>query len=328
MHVINGRNVNDAYVNALWHMAQVGEVEYSRNGKVMVSPEPVATVYRRPTERMLYDAKRDANPFFHVVESLWMLAGRKDVKSVQRYASNVANYSDDGVTLNGAYGFRWRNQFDFDQIDEAIDQLKNDHTTRRVVVSMWDPVFDMENASKSKDIPCNTHIYFRVYNDYLHMTVCNRSNDIIWGCYGANVVHMGYLLEYMAIASGYKVGTYTQVSNNWHVYEQHFPLLTQRLTAVDYDAYEHCSGKTVQLLQSASWAESFVVECNQFMSDLGADRYGSYDNKYFNHVAIPLDKAWTAYKNGDMVRAARYVDTIADKPISIACEMWLQRRAK
>jgi thymidylate synthase len=328
MYVIRGRNVNDIYLDALWYMKVAGEIEQSRNGKVRVAPTPVATVYERPTERMLFDSKRDANPFFHVIESLWMLAGRKDVKSVQRYASNMGDFSDDGVTLNGAYGFRWRNQFDFDQIAEVVEQLKNDPTTRRAVVSMWDPMFDMENASKSKDVPCNTHIYFRVKHGAVHMTVLNRSNDIIWGCYGANAVHMSYLLEYVALAAGYRVGTYTQVSNNWHVYERHFDLVDNAATELEYDAYHLYADKTVPLLKSANWAEAFTVECNEFMGDLGKDSFEGYTCGYFNHVAIPLDKAWTNHKAGDTLRAIQYAQTIADRPIGIACEQWLRRRVK
>jgi hypothetical protein len=47
----------------------------SRAGDVLVAPHPVMSVTSIPTERVLFDPARDANPFFHLFESLWMLAG-------------------------------------------------------------------------------------------------------------------------------------------------------------------------------------------------------------------------------------------------------------
>jgi len=52
----------------------------------------------------------------------------------------------------------------------------------------------------------------------LNMTVFNRSNDMVYGALGANVVHFSVLQEYMAACIGVEVGTYYQVSSNMHVY--------------------------------------------------------------------------------------------------------------
>jgi hypothetical protein len=50
------------------------------------------------------------------------------------------------------------------------------------------------------------------------MLVSNRSNDMLWGAYGANAVHMAFLMEYVADQSGLSPGVYTQVSDSFHVY--------------------------------------------------------------------------------------------------------------
>ena len=50
------------------------------------------------------------------------------------------------------------------------------------------------------------------------MTVSNRSNDIIWGTFGANAVHMSMLHEYVASALMLHVGKYTQISDSFHAY--------------------------------------------------------------------------------------------------------------
>ena len=82
---------------------------------------------------------------------------------------------------------------------------------------MWDAWEDLDR--KGKDVPCN--MIATVQRDSegaLDLTVFCRSNDIIWGCYGANAVHFSFLLEYLARRIGCPVGTYHQVSVNWHAY--------------------------------------------------------------------------------------------------------------
>jgi len=50
------------------------------------------------------------------------------------------------------------------------------------------------------------------------MVVFNRSNDMVWGCYGANAVHFSFLHEFIGRSTGLPLGTYTQVSVNLHAY--------------------------------------------------------------------------------------------------------------
>ena len=75
MKVIHARNVNDAVVKGAELLKAGGLTQDSRAGGTLEYPEPVCTVYERPLERVLFDAIRDANPFFHLMEALWMLAG-------------------------------------------------------------------------------------------------------------------------------------------------------------------------------------------------------------------------------------------------------------
>ncbi|KKK55035.1 hypothetical protein LCGC14_3078620, partial [marine sediment metagenome] len=85
MHVLNVRNVNEALPKMLQHLEEKGERNSSRAGEVIVAPTPVTTVYRKPMERVLFSPIRDANPFFHLIEALWMLAGRRDVATLAHY---------------------------------------------------------------------------------------------------------------------------------------------------------------------------------------------------------------------------------------------------
>ncbi len=217
MIVIDCRNVNDGFIKAMDMLAQHrSQPKESRVGQMVEAPCPVTTVYHRPLERVLFEEIRKANPFFHFMESLWMLAGQNDLAYVEQYNKRMREYSDDGVTLHGAYGYRWREHFGGDQIGLIVERLKADPTDRRSVLQMWDPTVDLNRDGV--DVPCNTVIYFKIRNDRLDMTVSNRSNDAIWGTFGANAVHMSFLLEYVAKCIGVEVGTYRQVSDSFHAY--------------------------------------------------------------------------------------------------------------
>lgn len=216
MKVLTVRNVHEALPNALEILKQEGVQRDSRNGPVLIGPI-VTTVYTHPCERVIFHPVRDANPFFHLYECLWMMAGRNDVAGPARYAKNMVNYSDDGKTFHGAYGYRWRHQFNFDQLKHIAETLQKNPDDRRCILQMWDATID--GGVGGKDYPCNTIATFqRGLEGELNLVVFCRSNDIIWGAYGANAVHFSFLLEYMANWIGCPVGTYTQVSVNWHAY--------------------------------------------------------------------------------------------------------------
>jgi len=221
MRVITARNVHQAFPQALRLLDEEGQRRGSRNGMARVLPSPVATVYREPHERVIFWPERDANPFFHLAESLWMLAGRDDVALPARYAKQILKYSDDGETLYGAYGHRWREYWRVDQVHTIIHRLKKDHNDRRCVLQMWSPTADLDRDGL--DVPCNLTATFQCRpTGTLDMVVFCRSNDIVWGAYGANAVHFSMLQEYIAAGAGLPLGTYTQVSVNWHAYEEPF----------------------------------------------------------------------------------------------------------
>ena len=120
MKVIHARNAHEALHKGLQYMAVHGIARESRNGPVLVAPVPVVTVYQRPTERVVFWPERDANPWLHLMEALWMIGGRQDVAFPAYFAKQMLEYSDDGKLLHGAYGFRWRHHFGFDQLDDIL----------------------------------------------------------------------------------------------------------------------------------------------------------------------------------------------------------------
>jgi len=223
------RNVNDAYNGMLEYVESNGVEEDSRNGKVLTVPHPVLICIECPYERVLFDQARRANPFFHLMEAQWMLEGRNDVAEMVKYNKRMAEFSDDGATFNGAYGYRWRHHFGYDQMTYAINELAANPHSRRVVISMWDGAQDL--TSESKDKPCNTSLMFRVVDGCLDMTSTNRSNDLVWGLCGANAVHL------------IPIGRWYHCTNNLHVYEHHWELMrTPREPLIPYPAPKYSVG--------------------------------------------------------------------------------------
>ena len=324
MHVIEVRNVNEALTKGLRYLVTAGLSETSRNGAVLVAPGPVTTVYNNPTERVLFSRSRDANPFFHLMEALWMVAGRRDLEFPQRFISNFGRFSDDGKTLNGAYGWRWRSHFGFDQLAAVATELSLRPDSRRAVLAMWDPREDLQ--SESLDLPCNTHIYFDLRGGVLNMTVCNRSNDAIWGAYGANAVHMSFLQEFMAASLHRPVGAYRQISNNFHIYTDVFESKqVQRLIEEGFgeDLYATLDVKPMPLLAEGETFDALMADLTEFM--FLPQGMGGFRTLFFRDTVAPM---WDAHsqRKENIGQAIETATKIGADDWRIASVNWLLRR--
>jgi thymidylate synthase len=347
-------NVHCALPLGLYALYKYGMLEDSRNGSVLVAPIPITTFYTKPYQRVVFWQERDANPYFHFFESLWMLAGREDVAYPASFAKQIAQYSDDNETLTGAYGHRWRHFFGFDQLDWIIKRFKENPNDRRVVLTMWsgedDPVF-ADNGCK--DIPCNTQVYFRInVNEEglpeLCMQVNCRSNDIIWGAYGANAVHMSMLQEYLADRIGVGVGWYAQASFNYHGYvdfinkmksrekpeETYLSLIKTakfmcetdgRCEVYDpYDDAKHVESPWVTHQPIAAKDQSWDEDLFAFLESPG----NTFKNSFFYNVALPMHYSYQSYRQGHYEQAIENIGRCTAYDWRRACTEWLERRAK
>jgi len=347
MKVINARNVNDALEKGIDLFQDPTEyvVKDSRNGIVCEAHTPVTTVYKKPWERVCLIKERDANPFFHFIEGLWMLDGRSDLEPLTYFVKSMADFSDDGKTLWGAYGWRWKSYFHKDQLAILIDMLKQNPYERRAVLQMWDPKDDLARACNKKierkDVPCNTNIYFKIRDGKLCMTVCNRSNDMLWGAYGANVVHMSMLQEYMAHNIGVPMGDYTQISDSFHIYQND---VWDRVKHMELDIYTYRDKKNhydlidgYEPVPLVNETESFSRELRFFFDYFDSFRYDSkqiikraddieWNNNIFPDVAMPMLKAFYYHKERDYLNSYREVQKIKSLDWMEACFEWIRKR--
>lgn len=298
MITTHGRNVNlllQESMKILTHDTAV--VRESRNGEVTMADCPVTMVTMRPWERVLFCPERDANPFFHLCEALWMLAGRDDVAFPAFFAKQLNAYSDDGRTLHGAYGHRWRVKFGRDQVDEAIAELARNSDSRRAVIQMWHVYVDTPICA-GKDLPCNLVLTVQVNSmGEVELTVFQRSGDALWGVHGANNVHFSMLQEYIAGALGRPVGPMTQVTVNYHAYNA---VLNDELKAAvlsdlaGHDLYTLGIALNTPLGVSSANRSKFDEQCRDFCDwKKEEDRLWL---PFFLEVALPMRDAYKAYK--------------------------------
>jgi thymidylate synthase len=368
MYVNNATTVSEALSQGLHAIRVHGIEKPSRVGAVLVMPRPVLTEYKDPTNRVLFSPMRDANPFFHVMETLWMLAGRNDLPWLTRFNKRFEAYSDDGgQTQPGAYGYRWRNYFGHDQLMDIILELKQNPDSRRVVLAMWDGGSrrDWEDGANayggdryqpgdfyaavggSADVPCNTHAYFDTIDGKLNMTVCCRSNDIIWGAYGANAVHFSFLLEFIASATGIPMGVYRQFSNNFHLYtnvvsrDEVMPLSRDVTRTDKYMMRETTNAlrmvsvdpplRKVPLMSVAldEWEDNltaFMAATEEPIIGATCSFEHNFSDLFFVGVACPMFMAHYHYRSKEYDRAIDAAQAIKADDWRIACVEWLTRR--
>lgn len=335
MQVLQVRNVHQALPEAVALLKQWGYEEPTRNGPVLRYPQAVCTTYLNPRERVLFWPERNANPFFHLYEALWMLGGRQDVASLTRFVKRMAQFSNNGITFHGAYGHRWRRHFGMDQLSAIINNLRDNHTCRRQVLQMWD-ANDLRNQTVNADVPCNLVATFQVNAlGALDLTVFCRSNDIVWGCYGANAVHFSMLHEYVAIAVGRPVGMYEHVSVNWHAYLDTFAPLRELDQYRPMPAHAgpqpnnlHCPysrGQVVPFRLINTSREQWDQDLGMFL-DQGTKAMG-YQDIFFRGVALPMLRVHDLIKQ-DMREALQWCDNIKASDWRLACQEWLLRRKR
>lgn len=334
-------NVNEAFrgmVDQIHHGDLTRHMdEYpSRVGQIVRFFDPVTITYQNPTYRVLMNEARDCNPFFHLYEALWMLAGRNKVEDVALYTPRMREFSDDGCTLYGAYGYRWRRHFGSDQLKGIVHHLTEDPNSRRCVLQMWNACncgssrsTDLGTATQGgKDVPCNTQAYFTIREGMLHMTVCNRSNDLVWGMFGANVVHFSILQEYLAVHLGVEVGKYHQVTNDLHYYTERWTpdkWLQWEDTAHFRDAFMQDPDPIIERYD----LPYFDRELHAFVDTYAEPHTGTNDQwscGFLEDTAAPMLRAFHCHKNRDYKRALNWIKLVSCPHWQVTGYSWIRRR--
>ena len=137
-----------------------------------------------------------------VHEFLWYLSGEEHIRTLSEETSIWDAWADDEGRLDTAYGRFWRRfpipdegtrlpgeswpngdhrwtneEGTFDQLEYAVDQLRENPNSRRIVVSAWHPA----NAAVSTLPPCHFTFVFNVQGNRLNTHLTQRSGDVAVG---------------------------------------------------------------------------------------------------------------------------------------------------
>lgn len=372
MRTITARNVCQALPAGVELLLREGKTQDSRAGPVLVAPWPVVTVYTNPQERVLFHPARDANPFFHLFEAFWMLAGQRSADLLNLMVRDFGDrFAEPGGEIHGAYGHRWRHALGFDQLDVVVQRLSKNPDDRQCVIQIWDaaathqveedrlgvghtidgrPIITGQDDLRGdwRDRPCNTHVYLRVrpaYRDLdeaswdaptgnaLDLTVLCRSNDIIWGAYGANAVHFSVLQEYLSARLGVGVGRMYQFSNNYHAYTRELERIKERVSRLPPrpegqlglwdDRYSRDGLQAAPMFSDPGSADADIRQALQALEH-GGGRVTN--NAFFAHTVLPMAWAHLCWRAGERTEAREHVSQVRAPDWRTACTEWMERR--
>lgn len=189
----------------------------SRDGAIRGEVMNAVCTITDPTRGIVNSKIRKMPMRYAVGELLWYLSGSNSVKDIAQYSKVWERLSDDGETVNSAYGHRIFDRFGFDQWEWVKQELRDNPASRRAVIHIKDP-----SNTPTKDMPCTCLLQFFVRNGALYLTVYMRSNDI-WMGFPYDVFSFTCMQVKMAFELGLDIGYYTHIAGSLHLYERDVP---------------------------------------------------------------------------------------------------------
>lgn len=226
------------YLDLVSHVLENGDQKKDRTGTGTVSVFgyqmkfdlregfPIVT-----TKKVLFDAV--------VWELLWFLRGSTNINDDLTQHTPIWNaWAREGGELGPVYGYQWRKWDKFvwddcqaayrkehvDQITQAIETIKKNPDSRRIIVSAWN-VADIEKMALP---PCHAFFQFYVVNGHLDCQLYQRSADIALGV-PFNISSYALLLAMVANECGLKPRYFVHTLGDAHIYSNHIDGLKMQL---------------------------------------------------------------------------------------------------
>ena len=164
-------------------------------------------------------------------ELLWFIKGDTNVKYLQENGVRIWNeWADENGDLGPVYGSQWRAWKDYnggfiDQLTEAIETIKKDPNSRRIIVSAW----NVAAIPEMKLPPCHAFYQFYVADGRLSLQLYQRSADIFLGV-PFNIASYALLLMMVAQVTGLKAGDFVHTLGDAHIYTNHFEQVKEQLS--------------------------------------------------------------------------------------------------
>ncbi|OIR19518.1 thymidylate synthase [mine drainage metagenome] len=155
-------------------------------------------------------------------ELLWFLQGSTNIKYLKDNGVSIWDeWADEQGNLGPVYGKQWRSWETIDgrvidQIKIAVDQIRNNPDSRRIIVSAW----NVGELDKMALAPCHAFFQFYVADGKLSCQLYQRSADIFLGV-PFNIASYALLTMMMAQVCGLKAGDFVHTFGDAHLYSNH-----------------------------------------------------------------------------------------------------------
>ncbi len=127
--------------------------------------------------------------------------------------------------LGPVYGKQWRNFGGVDQLAELIAQIKKNPTSRRLIISAWNPP-EVEDMALP---PCHCFMQFYVNEGRLSCQLYQRSADVFLGV-PFNIASYALFTMMIAQVTGLKLGDFVHVLGDAHIYLNHLEQINEQLS--------------------------------------------------------------------------------------------------
>jgi thymidylate synthase len=214
------------YLELVRHVLEHGERRTDRTGTGTLSVFGMQSRYDLRDGFPLLTTKKVLFPAV-VRELLWFLRGSTNIKDdLTQHTPIWDAWADADGELGPIYGYQWRNWGGegIDQIRGAIDTIKTDPTSRRIIVSAW----NVADIPKMKLPPCHAFFQFYVAGDQLDCQLYQRSADIALGV-PFNIASYALLQSMIAQECKLVPRFFIHALGDAHVYLNHIEGLTTQL---------------------------------------------------------------------------------------------------
>lgn len=167
-------------------------------------------------------------------ELFWFLSGTSNVRPLQEKKIHIwDDWADAEGELGPVYGVQWRSwpspRGNIDQIENLLSTIKNDPSSRRMLVSAW----NVSELDKMALAPC--HLLFQAYvaDGRLSLQVYQRSCDMFLGV-PFNIASYSLLTHMLAQQSGMEVGDLIWTGGDCHIYNNHVEQVREQLSREPY----------------------------------------------------------------------------------------------
>lgn len=174
-------------------------------------------------------------------ELLWFINGDTNIKYLKDNGVSIWDgWADENGDLGPVYGYQWRNWNGdgIDQIEQLIDQIKNNPNSRRLLISAWNPsvlpdtsVSFAENVKNGKAAlpPCHAFFQFYVSEGKLSCQLYQRSADTFLGV-PFNIASYALFTMMVAQVCGLEYGDFVHSFGDVHLYNNHIEQAKLQLT--------------------------------------------------------------------------------------------------